>query len=42
MADRNDEPQYPIDAILCSKPIIGRSKISLLDMRAPGILAPSI
>ena len=40
MLDRNDEPQYPIDAIslLCSKPIIGRSKISLPDMRAPGIL----
>jgi hemerythrin superfamily protein len=27
---------------LCSKPIIGRSKISLPDMRALGILAPSI
>jgi hypothetical protein len=27
---------------LCSKPIIGRSKISLPDMRAPGIFAPSI
>jgi hypothetical protein len=42
MLDRNDEPPYPIEAISLLKTDHRKVKISLPDMRAPGIFALSI